>query len=87
MLQKKQVTQKGFSFAETLLSAFVLSVGLITIVLLITRSTAHSIELRDATIASQLSQEGLELARNVRDTNLAAGGCVVGYLGWYGGRY
>ncbi len=65
---------RGFSFGETLLAAFVLSVGLIVIVKLFQSSLANSLFLRDATIASELSQEGVELVRNVRDNNFIAGG-------------
>lgn len=72
-LQKKN-TSRGFSFGETLLATFVLSVGLLTVVKLFQVSISQSIFLRDATIASELSQEGVELVRNIRDNNFIAGG-------------
>lgn len=65
---------RGFSFGETLLAAFILSVGLLTVVKLFQVSVSQSIFLRDATIASQLAQEGVELVRNVRDNDFVAGG-------------
>lgn len=65
---------RGFSFGETLLAAFVLSVGLLSIVKLFQVSLSQSIFLRDATIASQLAQEGVELVRNVRDNDFVGGG-------------
>ena len=72
---KKRYTKvhSGFSFGETLLAAFVLSVGLLGVVKLFQVSTSQSFVLRDAIIASQLAQEGIELVRNVRDNNFAAG--------------
>lgn len=71
---KKFKEARGFSFGETLLAAFVLSVGLLSIVKLFQVSLNQSLFLRDATIASQLAQEGVELVRNVRDNNFIGGG-------------
>ncbi len=67
-------TSRGFSFGETLLAAFVLSVGLLSVVKVFQVGLSQSLFLRDATIASQLSQEGAELVRNVRDNNFIGGG-------------
>lgn len=55
---------------EVLLSVFVLSVGLMTIVAVISGSLRYSYETRDNIIATGLAQEGIELVRNVRDNNL-----------------
>lgn len=63
---------KGFSFAETLLASFVLAVGLLTVVKLFQVSVTQSFTVRDATIATSLAQEGVELVRNVRDNNYLA---------------
>lgn len=70
----KKQTIKGFSLAETILAMFVLSVGLLTIVALFQGTLRNSFEIRDGVIASELAQEGLEVARNARDNNFAAGG-------------
>jgi Tfp pilus assembly protein PilV len=70
-LHKK--SQKGFSFGETLLAVFLLSVGLLTVVKMFQVGIANSFLVRNATIASELSQEGIELVRNVRDNDFAAG--------------
>jgi hypothetical protein len=62
---------------EVLLSVFVLSVGLMTIVAVINGSLDYSYETRDKIIATGLAQEGIELVRNVRDNNfspIVAGG-------------
>lgn len=63
----------GFSLAETLLSAFVLTAGIVVIVTMISKSLGDSIESRDAIIGAELAQEGIELVRNVRDNDFAAG--------------
>lgn len=71
-IQKR--AHSGFSFGETLLAAFVLSVGLLGVVKLFQVSASQSFALREAVIASELAQEGIELVRNVRDNNFASGG-------------
>jgi hypothetical protein len=65
--------QKGFSFGETLLAAFVLSIGLLTVVKMFQVGISSSIIVRNATVASELAQEGIELVRNVRDNDFAIG--------------
>lgn len=69
-----QKTHRGFSFGETLLATFILSVGLIIVIKLFQVSITNSLFLRDATVASELAQEGVELVRNVRDNDFIAGG-------------
>lgn len=53
------------------MSAFVLTVGLTATTALISSSLRYSFDNRDAVIATQLAQEGVELMRNVRDQNFA----------------
>lgn len=65
---------KGFSLAETALSVFIVSVGLVVIVNLMGSSLRSTFSGRDIVIASALAQEGVELVRNVRDSDMAAGG-------------
>lgn len=67
--KKNNSVKKGFSIGEVLLAAFVLVVGLISIIQLMSKSTVQSIDSRNAIIASELSQEGIELVRNIRDNN------------------
>jgi hypothetical protein len=64
----------GFSFGETLLSVAVLSIGLLTVVKLFQVTAQDSFIVRDATVASALAQEGLEVVRNIRDADFVAGG-------------
>jgi prepilin-type N-terminal cleavage/methylation domain-containing protein len=61
--------KKGFSLMEVMLAVFVLSVGLVAIIGLISSSIRNSIDSRDTIIASELAQEGVELVRNIRDNN------------------
>lgn len=63
--------KKGFSIGEVLLSAFVLSVGMVAVVQLVSVAIRESSGSQDVIIGAQLAQEGVELVRNVRDNNFA----------------
>ncbi len=60
---------KGFSFIESILSVFILSVGIIAVLELMTSSINVSLEAKNYHMAVSLAQEGVELVRNVRDNN------------------
>jgi len=64
----------GFSIPEVLLSLFVLSIGIMTIVSVLSKSLVYSYDTRDTIVATELAQEGVELVRNVRDNDFASGG-------------
>jgi Tfp pilus assembly protein PilV len=66
-------SKRGFSLGEVLLAGFVLTTGLLSISALMVKSLQNSFENRDTIIAVELAQEGVELVRNVRDNDLAAG--------------
>lgn len=70
---------------EVLLSVFVMSVGLMVIVAVINGSLTFSYDTRDNIIATELAQEGIELVRNVRDNDLAAGN--DGFTSFSGNRH
>ncbi len=78
-------TKKAFSTAEVLLAMFVLSVGLITVLALVSKSLRSSLASRDMIIAVELAQEGVELIRNVRDNDFAAGN--NGFSGFSSNKY
>jgi hypothetical protein len=59
----------GFSFIESMLSVFLVSVGLVVAVKLLTAGLANTYDSRNQFTASLLAQEGVEIARNVRDNN------------------
>lgn len=73
-LRRKRVgIHVGFSLLEVVIAMFVLSVGMLGVMQLMTGTLRYSFSQRDAVIASQLAQEGVELVYNIRDTNMAAG--------------
>lgn len=60
---------KGFTLIEVMIAIVVLTIGVLGIYALVTRViSATSVSVSQLT-ASYLAQEGLELVRNVRDTN------------------
>lgn len=70
----KNALLRGFSTPEVLLSVFVVSIGLVTIIAVMSGSLRYSFVNRDTVIATDLAQEGVELVRNVRDNDFASGG-------------
>jgi len=63
------INKKGFSLLEVIIAIFVISVGMTATVKLLNVGMKESISSRDQVIAEMLAQEGLELVRNIRDTN------------------
>lgn len=67
---KRQNSQRpAFTLLETVTVLFIISVGLVGILSLTVKSANVQNSNKNLLIASQLAQEGLELVRNVRDTN------------------
>ncbi|MEA3464156.1 MAG: prepilin-type N-terminal cleavage/methylation domain-containing protein [Patescibacteria group bacterium] len=64
--------QPGFSIIEVIAVIFIIAVGLTGILSLIVQNIQAQYINKNALIASQLAQEGLELIRNVRDENWLA---------------
>lgn len=63
----------GFSIVEVLVTTAVVAIGLTAIVQLLSSSLKVSFNNRDLVVGTSLAQEGLELAFNFRDNNLANG--------------
>jgi prepilin-type N-terminal cleavage/methylation domain-containing protein len=70
---KKLKTKKGFTLAELLITIFVFTVGILGVYLFVQRliATANYASLRFT--AAYLAQEGIEIVRNIRDTNWLEG--------------
>lgn len=60
---------KAFSFAEVMISVFLLSIGMVATITLMSGSLRDSMDSRNQVIASGFAQEGTELVKNIRDTN------------------
>ena len=69
---KPRFTKKGFSFIEVMLASFLLVVGVLASVTLLTKGLKESLDSRSQLTAALLAQEGVELVRNIRDNNWLA---------------
>lgn len=63
----KNAKNKGFSLLESILAVFLVAIGLVASLKLLTAGVSQSLKNRDQFTASLLAQEGVELARNMRD--------------------
>jgi len=73
MLNNDLKNQKGFTLAELLITIFVLTVGILGIYLVVQNSYTTLNYAKNRLIAIYLAQEGIELVRNIRDTNWLEG--------------
>lgn len=76
---KQKNTYPAFSIIEVLVSLFLFSTALVGVVGLMAGEIWKSIDKRNEAIAGQLSQEGIELVRNIRDNNWVASPPEVGF--------
>ncbi len=72
-----QCFSPGFSLLGILVSCFVVSLSLIGILGLIASSLRAAEISKDRLVAAGLAQEGIEIVRNIRETN-------VSWANWYG---
>jgi hypothetical protein len=79
----KKKKRKGFSFMESMFSVFLVSVGLVVAVKLLTAGLISSYESRDQFTASLLAQEGAEITRNLRDNNWVDNNPTTGSFKWF----
>jgi len=78
--------QRGFTLIEILIAISVMTIGIVGIYTIVPNIIAVTGANTDKFIASQLAREGIELVRNIRDTNWLKGlswdngltGCVEG---------
>jgi hypothetical protein len=78
-MKNKLKSERGFTIMEVLLSAFVLTFGIVAVLSLMSQSTVSSFDIRDSIIASELAQEGIELVRNERDNGMLADGASYNF--------
>lgn len=68
-MSKKNLNNKGFSLIELVISIFVLSVGVVGVFGAFSLVTILTSNAADQLTAAYLAQEGMEIVRNMRDTN------------------
>jgi prepilin-type N-terminal cleavage/methylation domain-containing protein len=69
----KKTKQFGFTIIEIIVVLAIVSIGLIGVISLMGRNIQVERNNKNFLVASMLAQEGLELARNIRDTNWYSG--------------
>ncbi len=65
--------EKGFTILELIIAVFVLTVGIIGAYVAVQSPLHYANVYKDQLVASYLAQEGVELVRNIRDTNWLQG--------------
>ncbi|HNX11195.1 MAG TPA: type II secretion system protein [bacterium] len=68
-MNTKKYNQPAFSLLETIVVLFIVTVGLLGVLTLVVNSQKTKTLNKNALVAQYLAQEGMELIRNVRDTN------------------
>jgi prepilin-type N-terminal cleavage/methylation domain-containing protein len=69
----KKINSKGFSLLEVMLALGVITIGLMGVSSLVLQNIQAQDINKNYLIASMLAQEGIELVRNIRDTNFLLG--------------
>ena len=59
----------GFTLLEVLIAAFIITVGIMGVFTVINKSVSQMAASPSHLIAAYLTQEGIEIVRNIRDTN------------------
>ncbi|MBI5912825.1 type II secretion system protein [Candidatus Azambacteria bacterium] len=70
---KSQKLQRGFTLLESMVAIAIFTVGISTAVFVITQSINVGTRTKNKIIAANLTQEGIEAVRNIRDRNWFAG--------------
>ena len=61
--------RQGFTLMEAIVAIFVITAGIVGVLSLVTQTISSAIVSEDKLIAAYLAQEGIEIIRNIRDTN------------------
>ena len=73
ILNKKKSNKRGFTLLAVMVAVFILVIGFISILGLMAASIKYGSQEEQRLVALGLAQEGIELVRNVRDTNYNEG--------------
>ncbi len=67
--EKVKTSRAGFTLVETIVAVGVISVGFVGTLVILSRSSSQADILKDRIIAAHLAEEGIEVVRNIRDSN------------------
>jgi hypothetical protein len=76
--------EKSFTLMEAIVAIFVITTGVVGVYSLVTQTISSATFSKDKLIAAYLAQEGIEIVRNIRDTNWLEGGTNPWYEGLTG---
>lgn len=65
--------ERGFTLVETLVAIFIMLIAIVAPLSIASQSLAAARKAKDNVTAFYLAQEGIELARNIRDNNILVG--------------
>jgi len=68
-----KMTKRGFTIIEAIVAIFVITTGIVGVLTLVTQTISSATYSSDRLIAAYLAQEGIEIVRNIRDTNWLEG--------------
>jgi Tfp pilus assembly protein PilV len=63
----------GFTLIETLFAILIFSAALVSLLVIAGKGISATGQVKNETIAFYLAQEGLEVVRNIRDSNFVSG--------------
>jgi len=64
-----KITKTGFTLMEAIVAITIITVGIVGVFSLVTQTISSVSVSEDKLIAAYLAQEGIEIVRNIRDTN------------------
>lgn len=67
---RKKIDKKGFTMIEVLGAIFIITMGVMGIFSLVPQAVSFTTISSSRLVATYLAQEGIEIVRNIRDTNL-----------------
>lgn len=68
-MNQKSTIRNGFTLIETLVAVSVISIGFVGALVLLAKSASQASILRQRVTGARLAEEGLEVVRNIRDSN------------------
>ncbi|MCK5475653.1 MAG: prepilin-type N-terminal cleavage/methylation domain-containing protein [Candidatus Pacebacteria bacterium] len=71
--KKRQLESDGFSLIEVIIAIGIITVGIVSIVNLLSFNLKNEIKNKNKVIAIYLAQEGIEVVRQIRDNNFFIG--------------
>jgi len=80
-IKYKLQTKQGFTLLETLIALSIFSITIVSLIVFISDGVANAKFTKNKLTAYYLAQEGIELIRNVRDTNIITGGTWNDFAG------